>query len=181
MHRSWVLLAATFALFVTGCEESEEYPEAKPDEAVLALEDVLLVSGTSMFLLFESEGGEAGEVGNDSESVVLTWENVDQEDGSGTYTITLADHTVGEESVFASDYNGYSMTGSIVLESQGPGSNTIFADLDLLHDTPEQFPVRTLVMELSGTEEREGRIVPTGSFAVNGREIDLELMSAAFE
>jgi hypothetical protein len=181
MHRFWILMIAILALSIAGCDEGEKYPEAQPDDAVLALEDVLLVSGTSMFLLFEAEEAEAGEVRNDSESVVLTWENVDQEGGTGTYTITVAEHAIGEESVFASDYNGYSMTGSIVLESQGSGTNTITADLDLTHASPEEFPVRKLVMELSGTEEREGSVVPTGSFEVNGREIDLALMSAAFE
>lgn len=181
MHRFLILLLAMTALFVGSCSESDTYPEAKPEDAVLALEDVLLVSGTSMFLLFEAENSENGEVSNDTESVKLSWENVDQEGGTGSYTITLTEHSIGEESVFASDYNGYSMTGSIVLESQGPGTNTILADLELGHSAPEEFPVRKLVMELSGSEEQEGRIVPTGSLSVNGEDVDLALMSAAFE
>jgi hypothetical protein len=36
-------------------------------------------------------------------------------------------------------------------------------------------------MELAGSEEMEGRVVPTGSLRVNGEEIDLALMAAAFE
>lgn len=168
-------------LLAAGCSEKEHYPPAGTQDAVLALEDVLLVSGTSMFLLFEAENSENGEVSNDSESVTLSWEDVDQEQGMGSYTITLTEHTVGEDSVFASDYNGYSMTGSIVLDSPGPGTNTISASLDLDHSDGEEFPVRKVVMELSGTEEQEGRVVPTGSLSVNGEDVDLALMSAAFE
>lgn len=168
------------ALFFLGCDSSR-YPEATAEDAVLAMEDVLLVSGTSMFLLFEAGEAESGELSNDSESVTLAWETEDRESGSGTYTITLADHTIGADSIFAGDYNGYSMSGSIVLDSQGPGNNSMRADLELVHPSPEEFPVRKLEMELSGTEEIEGRVVPQGSLLVNGDEIDLELMSAAFE
>ena len=180
MGRYLLLLIGLLALLLFSCESSK-YPEATPEDAVLAMEDVLLVSGTSMFLLFEAEDATTGELSNDSESVTLSWEAVDRESGSGTYTITLADHTIGEESVFATDYNGYSMTGSITLESQGPGRNTMQADLELGHPAPEEYPVRRLVMELAGSEEREGRLVPQGSLKVNDEEVDLSLMAAAFE
>lgn len=180
MGRYLPLLIGLLALLLAGCESSK-YPEATPEDAVLAMEDVLLVSGTSMFLLFEADDADTGELSNDSESVTLSWERVDRESGSGSYTISLADHTIGAGSVFASDYNGYSMTGSIVLESQGPGRNTMQADLELAHPSPEEYPVRRLVMELAGSEELEGRLVPKGSLTVNGEAIDLALMAAAFE
>jgi hypothetical protein len=180
MGRYALILIGLVAFLGASCESSQ-YPEATAEDAVLAMEDVLLVSGTSMFLLFEAEDAESGELSNDSESVTLSWETVDRETGSGTYTITLTDHTIGSESIFAGDYNGYAMTGSIVLESQGPGSNEMRADLELGHDSPEEFPVRKLVMELAGSEEVEGRVVPTGSLRINGEEIDLALMAAAFE
>lgn len=168
--------------FLPGCaEESPRYPEVSNSDAVLAMEDVLLMSGTSMFLLFEAESSESGSITNDSDSLTLEWSGVDSEGGSGTYTVTLTEHTIGNESVFASDYNGYTMTGSIVLASEGPGMNTMSADLELTHESPEEFPVRRLIMELSGSEEIEGRSVPSGSLSVNDKEIDLALMSAAFD
>ena len=173
-----LLLLSLFA----GCVgDSSRYPEISNSDAVLAMEDTLLVSGTSMFLLFDAESGESGSVGNDTESLLLEWEGVDNQAGSGTYTVTLSDHTIGEESVFASDYNGYAMSGTIVLASQGPGANTMTADLELSHQAPEEFPVRRLRMELTGSEEQEGTMVPTGSLTVNGEEIDLALMSSAFQ
>ena len=169
------------AFLLSSCAEEPKYPEATNEDAVLAMEDVLLVSGTSMFLLFEAEEAAQGEMTNDSESVRLAWENGSGENSSATYTISLAEHTIGSDSVFASDYNGYEMSGTIVLSSEGTGTNKMDADLHMSHETPDDFPVRRLVMELSGSQEEDGRVVPSGSLTINGREVDLALMSAAFE
>ncbi|MFW6215505.1 MAG: hypothetical protein ACOC45_06120 [Alkalispirochaetaceae bacterium] len=168
-------------LSILACEGEGEYPPSTPADAVLAMEDLLLVSGTSMFLLFEAESSPAGEIANDTESVRLAWEGVDEQSAEGTYTISLADHSVGRDSVFAADYNGYIMTGSIVLTSEVEDANSMRADLQLSHESPEEFPIRRLLLEIDGSEEVEGRLVPTGELSVNGEPVDLELMADAFD
>ena len=188
-----LLVAAV--LWLAGCSANsgpENVPAepAEPNEPPLpavsiaqaeqAMSDAMLASALSLFLAFNAKQGDSS-VTNDAGTLALTWDDsADFTTGVGVYTITMTGYTMPEDNPAAADYNGYVLSGTVVMGSADGVSTTMQMDLTTTHLDSENFPVRSIEVSLDGIRET-GDQLPIGEIRINGHEMDFEDLAQSLE
>ena len=155
-------------------------PEVTTAQAEQAMSDAMLVSALSLFLAFSAEEGDSM-VSNDEGSLSLSWdENADFTTGVGLYTITMTNYAIPAEDPFSTEYNGYLLSGTVVMGSTDGISTTMKMDLTTEHENSVGYPVQTISLNLTGIQAATDQL-PTGRILINGHAMSFEDLSQALE
>lgn len=164
----------------SGRTSQRNLPEVTVAEAEQAMADAMLISALSLFLAFGAEEGDTS-VSNEEGSLSLSWDDdADLMTGIGLYTITMEDYTVPSDDPFGTEYNGYVLSGTVIMGSADGVSTTLEMDLAMSHEDADNYPVQTINMELEGFQN-DTEQVPTGQVLINGHEMKFEDLAQAFE
>lgn len=157
-------------------------PEIEPitiAQAERALGDAMLASAVSLLMAFSAEPG-ALEISSPDGAVKLAWdERADLTTGVGEYTITFVSYTIPADDPFGLNYNGHVLTGTVVLGSTDGASTGITMDLTLSHAQPDEFPVKSVTVELEGYQE-SNITGATGEIVINGQTMEFQDLTSAF-
>jgi len=157
-----------------------ELPTVSIAEAEQAMSDAMLVSALSLFLAFNAENGDT-RVTNEAGNLTLAWDDAaDFTTGVGVYTITMSDYVIPDDNPAAKEYNGYILSGTVVMGSTDGTSTTMRMDLTATHSDPENFPVRSIEVRLDGIREA-GDQLPTGQIRINGHEMNFEDLAQSLD
>ena len=191
----WAALILVLGLYRCGAEKDgdaaddgigvdqpaeEQLPEVTIVQAEQALSDAMLISAQSLFLVFGAGDG-ATSVSNEDGSVRVAWDDsTDFNSGVGLYTVVLAGYAVAEDDPFGADYNGYILSGDVATGSSDGVSATMVMDLTMSHADAENFPVRTLELDMISADSESAQAT-TGTIRVNGHEMTIEDLAQAFQ
>jgi hypothetical protein len=154
-------------------------PKVELSQAETAVSDVMLASAVSLLLAFSAEAGST-EITSTDGAVRLSWdERADFTTGIGVYTIELDEFTIPPDDPFGLNYNGYVLTGTVVMGSEDGVSTRMEIDLRAGHAEPDRFPVRTILLELKGYQDPPAPD-PTGRILINGYDAPMEDLLGAF-
>ena len=156
----------------------ESYPGVTALQAGDAIADAMLAASSALYLALLSSSDGHG-VSSADGALSLSWsDDADFATGIGSYAIELDEFTVAEHTDFGAQAAGYTLTGSIMLESTDGLRSSLLMDLAASHSDPEQYPVRTIEIELSGYSTESA--APHGYVRVNGTEMTFAEVAGAF-
>ena len=184
-----IVLFASVLIAAVSCDRENEaaaspepepvVPEVSLAQAERALGDVMLASSVSLLLAFSAEPGQM-ETGTEDGSVKLAWdESADFSTGIGVYTITFTDYDIPSDNPFGLNYNGYVLSGTVVMGSQDAVSTRMEIDVEVVHADSEINPVQSIVVSLEGYQDSP-TANPTGQILINGREMEFRDLTGAF-
>lgn len=160
--------------------EQPPLPAVTPDQAEQALTDAMLVSAVSLLLALGVEEGESS-ASSEDQRLTLSWsDDADFATGIGTYTVTMSEYAVPAKDLFASEYHGYILSGTVTLGSDDGIHQQMTFDLQTSHPDSAAYPVQSIDVTISGGTA-DGGEAPTGRVLINGHEMDLRDLGAAFE
>jgi hypothetical protein len=143
-------------------------PQISTAEAEAAVSDAMLASSFGLFLAFQAAPGSTSQASDDGSLSLLWDERADFSTGAGFYTIAMNNYSVNQAEVPEGIYNGYVLTGTVVMGSDDGVSTSLQMDLELSHEDPASYPVESIEIRLEGVEDSVS--APDGVILINGEE-----------
>lgn len=87
--------------------------------------------------------------------------------GYGRFELTLSGYSVSRQSAYAEGYDGYIVSGRLVLDTDISGAHFSLIDVELRHVDPDEYPVGAISASIP--RGPHGLVPATGFVTVDGR------------